>query len=293
MPCEVFSLTAVHYAKGDPFGDVMALASLAPMFIIAQTVALIAVRRDWQTLMFLTGLILNVLANKFLKDFIGQARPSHLFCGGDSGSVEDSGAYEDSGMPSNHAQFMSFVAMIASLFLIVRVRAPRLELLAWSLSAWLLAVTTGYSRIHLGYHTQEQVAVGFLVGALLAGVWFVVYLVFLERLGRYLVRTWLFRCFLIRETSSVQNVLVAEYKAFHNNNDDANSYTASLITDATKTDGIAARSIGSGQVSHLSIALSFKIEKLLNSMEDVAKSLTPGERAQFEASVSGVFSKLG
>mmetsp|Transcript_39251 Transcript_39251/g.79274 ORF Transcript_39251/g.79274 Transcript_39251/m.79274 type:complete len:290 (-) Transcript_39251:36-905(-) len=288
MSCTLFGLTAVHYAQGDPLGNAMALASLAPMFIVAQTVALLAVRRDWQTFIFIIGLLLNVIINKLLKDMWKEPRPSHLFCGGDSGVVGDIDAYSGFGMPSNHAQFMTYVATTTTLFLFARVKASSMELLAWSLAAWALTAATCLSRVHLGYHTQQQVFVGIIAGSIISGLWFTFYLLFLEALGQHLVKTRIFRHLLIKETSNVPNVLVAEYQAICGVND--NFSTSVLKTKRKDVDeGIGNHPTA---VSHVSIALTFKIERLLDSVEEVAKTLTPTDRAQLEEGLLGVFAKL-
>ena len=72
---------------GDDVGKFMALVSLAPIFLIAQMAALLAVRRDVQTASLLIGQLLNEVVNYVLKNAIRESRPpddDECFCGSDS-----------------------------------------------------------------------------------------------------------------------------------------------------------------------------------------------------------------
>lgn len=85
------------------------------------------------------------------------------------------------GMPSSHAQFVSFFSLSLSLFLLFR-HKPRptatyattslTERSIWSLVACACASFVALSRIYLNYHTPRQVLVGCIAGALFAIVWF-------------------------------------------------------------------------------------------------------------------------
>jgi len=208
---KAFDLTTVYYATGDSLGKIMALASLSPVFIVAQVVALLAVRRDWQTIVFFVGLLANVALNHVLKNAVQEARPQTTCLVSDA---FDPGSFEEFGMPSNHAQFAGFVATFTTLFLWKYVDAPLIERAGIVCAAWTATGLCSYSRVYLGYHSAPQVAVGMGVGSAAAVIWFGLYVAFLRDLGRHLVKTGLFRSLLVRETSSVKNVLKAEYAAF-------------------------------------------------------------------------------
>ena len=89
------------------------------------------------------------------------------------------------GMPSSHAQFVSFWAVAVSLFLLVRHR-PRarrkgeLEPLTLGERAMVASVAISLagavtaSRVYLNYHTPEQTLVGAGAGVFSAGSWFAV-----------------------------------------------------------------------------------------------------------------------
>ena len=89
------------------------------------------------------------------------------------------------GMPSSHAQFMSYFAVSLGLFLLVRHRPPAggktggaghgpQERMVGSLLVAGLAVAVAASRVYLSYHTPVQVGVGCAAGVGCAGAWFVV-----------------------------------------------------------------------------------------------------------------------
>ena len=87
------------------------------------------------------------------------------------------------GMPSSHAQFVTFFSLSLSLFLLFRhvPKAPTSSHTPFSMISRLglsgLAVASAglvaWSRIYLNYHTPKQVLVGCLAGAISAVVWFV------------------------------------------------------------------------------------------------------------------------
>lgn len=88
------------------------------------------------------------------------------------------------GMPSSHAQFVTYWSVFVALFLLFRhVPANKSKSSRpWSLFqrlvvcafCGLLAAATGWSRVYLEYHTSKQVVVGSAVGAACAVGWFVV-----------------------------------------------------------------------------------------------------------------------
>lgn len=85
------------------------------------------------------------------------------------------------GMPSSHAQFVSFFAISFSLFLLFR-HKPRptatystmslTERSLFSFAACVCAGLVATSRIYLSYHTPKQVLVGCAAGVLFAVAWF-------------------------------------------------------------------------------------------------------------------------
>jgi dolichyldiphosphatase len=95
------------------------------------------------------------------------------------------------GMPSSHAQFVTFFSLYLSFFLLFRhTPAPSnthtpisfLERLALSIVACVCAGAVAASRIYLNYHTPKQVLVGCTAGAVIAVVWFL-FTTFLRRYG--------------------------------------------------------------------------------------------------------------
>jgi dolichyldiphosphatase len=88
------------------------------------------------------------------------------------------------GMPSSHAQFVSFFSIFLTLFLLFRhvpkkptpshtplSMAARMGFSALALSN---AALVAWSRIYLSYHTPKQVLVGCLAGVVSAVGWFLI-----------------------------------------------------------------------------------------------------------------------
>ena len=95
------------------------------------------------------------------------------------------------GMPSSHAQFVTFFSISISLFLLVRhvpdpstTHSPAsfTERLLLSFVAWSCAAAVVISRVYLNYHTSKQVMVGCVAGAISAWAWFLV-TTYLRRYG--------------------------------------------------------------------------------------------------------------
>ena len=85
------------------------------------------------------------------------------------------------GMPSSHAQFVTFFSVSLALFLLLR-HSPRpsdshspttkAQRMLLSAGAVIYASVVSVSRIYLNYHTVSQVLVGCTSGAASAVVWF-------------------------------------------------------------------------------------------------------------------------
>lgn len=91
------------------------------------------------------------------------------------------------GMPSSHAQFVTFFAVSMTLFLLFRHQPPGpthrksnhspmslLERVFWSTAGLAGAFTVAWSRVYLNYHTEKQVLVGCTAGMVIAVAWFAI-----------------------------------------------------------------------------------------------------------------------
>ncbi|ERL83645.1 hypothetical protein D910_00789, partial [Dendroctonus ponderosae] len=169
------SLTLVEYPEeanscflGDIIGKLFALISLAPFGIAAGFVALILFRRDLHTVTFFLGTICSEALNYILKHLICEKRPLHR---------ED--VHVEYGMPSSHAQFVSFFASYIMYFVFIRLHHMNNNTIIENISKILIivssmtvAVLVCISRIYLHYHTVSQVLWGVIVGFLFATAWF-------------------------------------------------------------------------------------------------------------------------
>lgn len=116
-------------------------------------------------LMFLGQLGCEAL-NFLLKRLIKEERPKEMFGNG-------------YGMPSSHAQFVTYFSLSLSLFLLLRHHSPpggggvgieiRVALSGLALAG---AALVSWSRVYLNYHTPRQVLVGCVAGLVSALLWF-------------------------------------------------------------------------------------------------------------------------
>lgn len=159
---ETFYFTYVVYDEGDVVGLILALITLTPIYIMNFYTTLILLRRDFGTFFALAGQIACLALNVILKKILHQPRPADL------GLI-------DSGMPSNHSQFMGYFAVFYSIQFLYN--SPSLSehfrrIYALLLAA--LAILVCFSRIYLQYHTVDQVAIGFAVGAFCGIAWSII-----------------------------------------------------------------------------------------------------------------------
>lgn len=173
-----FSFTHVMYDARDPVGKLMALLSLSPVFVCVAYATLLLSRRDLHVATLALGQLLNEVFNYVLKRLLRQPRPD-----GFSQLHLHAPKY---GMPSNHAQFMGFLAGYVALWALLRWRASAtrivhshhhhitssVEKALFVAGVWTLTALVSFGRVYLGYHTPVQVVVGLAVGAVTAGLWF-------------------------------------------------------------------------------------------------------------------------
>lgn len=203
------TLTCVEYPKGDLFGKLLALISLAPFGVLIGFVTLILFRRDLHTVTFLLGILLNEFINMTLKYTIQEPRPTRT-------SVDR--VHVPYGMPSSHAQFMWFFSTYMLCFVVVRLRynnsAYKYESY-WKgfivLSSLLLTCIVSYSRIYLMYHTWRQIFYGALVGSSLAASWFLMTQFILTPLFPIVTQWRISEVLMIRDTTLIPNILWFEY----------------------------------------------------------------------------------
>lgn len=169
-----FSLTLVYYDEGDLVGQLLALSSLSPVFAVVSYVSVcIALGFPPKLVFMFIGQLGNVVVNVLLKHVVRMPRPA------DKEHLDHSGKY---GMPSNHTQFMAYLAIFALMANQKRYgefKYPRVLSFALLIASFVV----GWSRVYLEYHTTDQVLVGWLVGASVAVAW---HLVWTQWLGCYL-----------------------------------------------------------------------------------------------------------
>jgi len=181
-------------------GKFFAIFSLLPLAIVIIFLTTFFFRRDLHTMTFGIGVIVNYVANVALKKYIAEPRPKMR-------SVQ----FEEYGMPSSHSQFMWFCSTYIVLFTLFRLT----NTVVWkSISMFLCiscSILMSYSRVYLQYHTVSQVFWGGVVGAIGAIIWFLVTQLVFTPLYPIIERWQIAEYFMIRDTSTIPNILWFEY----------------------------------------------------------------------------------
>ncbi|KAH7125607.1 DOLPP1 protein [Dendryphion nanum] len=195
-PLASLSLTHVHYNPRDRISYLCAWLALVPQGLCVIYATLIWSNREIEIMLMFTGQMTCEALNWVLKRYIKEERPREMHGKG-------------YGMPSSHAQFVTFFSITLALFLLFRhVPHPTethtpltfVQRFALSVLALLSAGLVAVSRIYLNYHTPKQVLVGCAAGALFAFFWFG-FTTFLRRSGwiEWGLETELSRLFRIRD----------------------------------------------------------------------------------------------
>ncbi|KAG7397886.1 Dolichyldiphosphatase 1 [Phytophthora boehmeriae] len=196
---QAFELTWVVYDPTDPWGIILALFTLSPIFIMIMYATLVTSQRDLDTISMLTGQMITVVLNKVLKKIINQPRP-------------EGAPISDSGMPSAHSQFVAFFAAYLVAYTLKRMNSRRrLEQWGTIVSVLVMAVLTCYSRIHLGYHSTEQVAVGAVFGALTGFAWHAAVSSVSPWLFPQIAQSRLAQLFYVRDISHIPDLVVHQH----------------------------------------------------------------------------------
>jgi dolichyldiphosphatase len=178
IPLASLSLTHVYYDPHDRLSLACAYLALIPQALCVVYAALFLSTREVEIGLTFAGQLACEALNFALKRLIKEERPPRI----------NGKGY---GMPSSHAQFVTFWSISISLFLLVRHQPPAappaaarrvgahapwtmLQRLALSASSVAVAAAVAWSRVYLGYHTPRQVWAGCAVGALSAVGWFAV-----------------------------------------------------------------------------------------------------------------------
>ena len=192
---EAFALTHVTYPSSDGLaGQLIALLSLTPPFAVCALTSSTLIYKDIVSAFLLAGLVLSAAACSVVKKIVKQPRPARF----DNDAGE--GEY---GMPSNHACFAWMMAVFVLLYTARSRRWCRNNLHSCGrrfattrnreqmnnsstiqaiyihfhttvvvVASIGIAVGCSYSRVHLKYHTSEQVYAGSILGVALGILWF-------------------------------------------------------------------------------------------------------------------------
>ncbi|KAI1318323.1 Dolichyldiphosphatase 1 [Mortierella claussenii] len=150
------SITHVQFSESDVLSKIFAYVTLSPLAILCGYVAIILTLRDLKPAVMFAGQLANEAVNQVLKRLVKQARPTEYLGDG-------------YGMPSSHSQFMAYFAAYTIILMYRRGITPG-SIISPTVSALVViwAALVVYSRVHLYYHTWQQVVAGTICGILFA-----------------------------------------------------------------------------------------------------------------------------
>ncbi|KAG0303772.1 hypothetical protein BGZ98_006300 [Dissophora globulifera] len=154
------SVTHVQFLQNDIVSKLMAYITLSPLGILCGYAAIIITSRDLKPTVMFAGQIVNEVVNQVLKRLVKQARPTEYLGDG-------------YGMPSSHSQFMAYFA-VYTMILMYRSTPDFLMPHIVSTAVFVWAALVVYSRVHLYYHTWQQVVAGTIAGAAFALIYYFV-----------------------------------------------------------------------------------------------------------------------
>lgn len=204
QPLTAFSLTHIQYRANDPLGLLMAVASLLPILMLVVYLTLIVSRRDLATIYITVGQIGTEIVNYVLKHWIKESRPIVKL-------------HKGYGMPSSHAQFMTYWAAIVSLWILYRLRF-RVKIFKFIIISivYLTTIVVCYSRVYLQYHTVKQVLIGSVVGTLCGTMWYLITVKILLPFKVINVSNPIMKYLYIRDTTNVAYLFEHEYLSISN-----------------------------------------------------------------------------
>jgi dolichyldiphosphatase len=149
MAFTVLNLTYVWYNKGDFISLLLACSSLLPIAIVIAVLTLFVSRRDLQTCMLGIGAVFCELLNTILKRVIRHPRPlgmgnGHFLFPNLIRFLQES-LRTGNGMPSDHAQFMFFIAVYTTLILLP-MRSSKLYKIICGIFLFSMSSIVTYSR---------------------------------------------------------------------------------------------------------------------------------------------------
>ncbi|KAF9955874.1 hypothetical protein BGZ70_010082 [Mortierella alpina] len=150
------SITHVQFVQGDLVSEFLAYVTLSPMALVCTFVSVILITRDMKPAVMFAGQLANEAVNQMLKRLVKEARPTEYLGDG-------------YGMPSSHSQFMAYFATYTILLLNRRGVVPG-DTISHVASVLVVvwAALVVYSRVHLYYHTWQQVVAGTICGTMFA-----------------------------------------------------------------------------------------------------------------------------
>lgn len=174
-----FSLLCVHYIENDFKSFILSISSLTPYIILYTLSVLIIFQRHFQDIIILLGLGYNEFTNQILKRIIRESRPERTIWKEIFHPNSISNDYYDNtfGMPSSHAQFMSFFLLVGIPYYTDMFNSHKKDKFHQVLRVLMITIggaiciLVGLGRVHQEYHSLLQILIGFSVGIVNGCIW--------------------------------------------------------------------------------------------------------------------------
>ncbi|KAG2226728.1 hypothetical protein INT45_001075 [Circinella minor] len=153
-------------------GPLLRFLSKAQPIVISLSIAILVYFRSIDLLFLFIGSTICAYVAKGLKRIIRQPRPLRT----NDSSISKKDTF---GMPSSHSQVMSFFAYYTF-------RTVYRDTL-FAIFLYLFTFLVLWSRVKMGHHTLAQVLVGTFIGAIMAHVWYNLWLSKVEFLQPFLL----------------------------------------------------------------------------------------------------------
>lgn len=159
-----WGMTQVIHRRGDPWSRLFGLSSIGPVAILVFLAGMASAPtpRRVPALVLLIFLLCSSGFNAILKAIFRMPRPVH--------PMPSLNHVTSHGMPSDHAQFISFFVSYLVRRALARGMGPVVLTPKYALLFGAVVAIVAYGRVYNLYHTVPQIAVGIIIGALTA-VW--------------------------------------------------------------------------------------------------------------------------
>ncbi|CCF58982.1 hypothetical protein KAFR_0F03860 [Kazachstania africana CBS 2517] len=198
-----FDDTFILYNPHDIISVLSVYLSLSPILILMFYLSWLIITREIESVIVACGQLSNEVLNKILKKLIKENRPYGITSLHYNSTINFNMG-PGYGMPSAHSQFVGFFTVYFLLRIKYKWKFVPVDHILYSTLIATLGALVCFSRIYLCYHNLKQVVVGYSIG-LLNGSLYYIFVDLVRSVGTidYLLNTWIFQRFYIKDTCNL------------------------------------------------------------------------------------------